>query len=100
MDYLSEYYTNITSVFIREFFSGKFEQYVLDSTGFYRKVNPTVEACLWTADIVLDSFQDYMISFLDPIRIAENLGYHLGIIYDRYFEVYTLFSDDYVPTAF
>jgi len=59
-----------------------------------------VESCLWTADIIVDSFEDYMKSFVNPIKIAENLGYHLGIIYDRYFEIYSLFNDDLIPTAF
>ncbi|CDW75991.1 UNKNOWN [Stylonychia lemnae] len=100
MDQLGIYYTNMTQTFIRELFGGKYALYVQDSTGFFRSVNPTVESCLWTTDIMIDSFEDYALTFLNPIRVLENIGYHLGLIYDRYFEIYTIFNDDYEPQAF
>jgi hypothetical protein len=36
MDLLNVYYNNMTTTFLRELFGGKFELYVIDTTGFYR----------------------------------------------------------------
>lgn len=58
------------------------------TTGMFRNVDPTVNACLWTADEMNDDYGRYGSTILNPEKAGMNIAYHLGNIYDRAAEFY------------
>ena len=65
-----------------------------DTTGIFRTANTVTESCLWMADQLVDSYGEYGSTFEFFDQILLNMGYHIGNIYDRYYEIYSMFSDD------
>eukprot|EP00347_Sterkiella_histriomuscorum_P010508 403376014 len=88
------YFTNFTTYFPQLFRDGKYNQYVQDTTGIFRTANTVTESCLWMADQLVDSYGEYGSTFEFFDQILLNMGYHVGNIYDRYYEIYNMFSDD------
>ena len=55
-----------------------------------RDIDPFVVHCLWTSDEFIDTSIWYGITFRDMIRVAFNIAYRLGKIYDASMSLYYL----------
>jgi hypothetical protein len=84
------YYTNFTTTFITEFLKGDYTNWVGDTTGIFRNVNPLVESCLWMTNDLYRNYGEYEDAFIFFNQTVLNLGYHFGNVYDHYYEIYNI----------
>lgn len=64
----------------------------METSYLLNNVDPLVKACIWSVDDATDTYFPWGFGNSDLIRIALNLGYRLGNIYDLSYEMVNIFA--------